>query len=87
MNSSLGNLDGSTIERFLKHQEELLGLIRKSLLININRNFVPVEFMKLLKMNLGDALQFVVVHERRHLVQAGKVKTTLEALRTPALKI
>jgi hypothetical protein len=43
--------------------------------------------MKILKMNLGDALQFVIVHERRHFVQAVKVKATLETLRTPALKI
>ena len=87
MNPSQGTLDGTTIERFLKHQEDLLKLIHKSGIVNINRNYVPVEFMKLLKMNLGDALQFVIVHERRHIEQAGKVKATLHMLNTPALKI
>jgi len=86
MKPSQGKLDG-TIERFLKHQDELLRLIHKSAFLNINRNYIPVEFMKLLKMNLGDALQFVIVHERRHIEQACKVKTTLDALNTPALKI
>jgi len=87
MNPSQGTLDGTTIERFLKHQEDLLKLIHKSGIVNINRNYVPVEFMKLLKMNLGDAFQFVIVHERRHIEQAGKVKATLHMLNTPALKI
>ncbi|MBA4055707.1 MAG: DinB family protein, partial [Marivirga sp.] len=36
----------------------------------LNKSHVPVEFMKLLKMNLGDALTFVIVHEQRHISQA-----------------
>jgi uncharacterized damage-inducible protein DinB len=55
--------------------------------VNLNKIGVPVEFVRLLKMNLGDALQFVIVHERRHALQAIAVLRRTHHTPERALKI
>jgi hypothetical protein len=87
LNPINSKLDKKVITEFLKHQQQLKSLVEQAEKSNLNSVKVPVEFLKLLKMNLGDALQFIVVHEQRHLIQLqnilAKVKHSLE----PALKV
>ena len=66
-------LDKSVITQFLTYQQELLGFIATAKTKNINQRKVPVEFFKLMKMKIGDALAFVVTHEQRHILQAQEV--------------
>jgi hypothetical protein len=76
MNPMVGlqsKLDRSGIHEFVKHQHELLRILDAAKRADLNRSNVPVEFLRLLKMRLGDALQFVIVHEQRHLIQARNV--------------
>jgi hypothetical protein len=87
MNPSHGSLKKEVIERFLKNQEELLDIVNEAAKIDLNKASIPVEFLKILRMNLGDALQFVVVHEQRHIRQAHRARANAETLMTPALKI
>lgn len=63
-----------TLTEFLQHQEELLQLLTDAKEVNINKKKVPVEFLRLLKMKIGDALAFIVVHQQRHVQQALRVK-------------
>ena len=62
-----------TISKFLAYQQELLTLLEQAKSKNINQRKVPVEFFKLMKMKIGDALAFVITHEQRHILQAQTV--------------
>lgn len=66
-------LDKEVIEEFLKHQYSLLLMLEQAKRINISKNAVPVEFLRWLKMKIGDTFIFVIVHEQRHLQQAQRV--------------
>jgi hypothetical protein len=87
MNPSQGALKKEVMEIFLRNQDELLEIVNEASKIDLNKASIPVEFLKILRMNLGDALQFVVVHEQRHIKQAHRVRSNAESLLTPALKI
>ena len=63
-------LTKDTITQFLDYQQDLLLLLDLAKDKNINQRKVPVEFFKLMRMKIGDALAFVVTHEQRHILQA-----------------
>jgi hypothetical protein len=77
MNPSNSQLDLRTIEEFLKHQIELLQLLNNAQSANLNKKAIPVEFFRLLKLRIGETLEFVVLHQERHLQQALRVKQQL----------
>ena len=87
MNPTEGSLKKEVIVRFLRNQQELLDILELASKVDLNKASIPVEFFKILRMNLGDALQFVIVHEQRHLKQAAAVRSNVETLLTPALRI
>ena len=72
-------LDKTVLTQFLTYQQELLSFIATAKSKNINQRKVPVEFFKLMKMKIGDALTFVVTHEQRHILQAQGVLKKLTA--------
>ncbi len=78
MNPRSYTLSVAVLAKFLQNQEELLGLIREASSVNLNEVSIPVEFMNLLRMNIGDALQFVVIHEKRHVHQAQRIRLKSE---------
>jgi len=71
-------LDKTIVTQFLTYQQELLTMIALAKTKNINQRKVSVEFFKLMKMKIGDALAFVVTHEQRHILQAQEVLRKLE---------
>lgn len=76
MNPLIGvasKLNRSSVHEFLKHQHALLRILDSAKRADLNRANIPVEFFRLIKMRLGDALQFVIVHQQRHLIQARNV--------------
>lgn len=75
MNPSGSRLGREVLSEFLSHQTELLALLARAHHADLNRKAVPVEFFRLLKLRLGEALEFVVVHQQRHLQQALRAKT------------
>ena len=87
MNPTEGSLKKEVIGRFLRNQRELLNILDLASKVDLNKASISVEFLKILKINLGDALQFVIVHEQRHLKQAVAVRSNVETLLTPALRI
>ncbi|NDK56929.1 DinB family protein [Pontibacter fetidus] len=74
MNPANSALGPATIEEFLKHQQDLLQLLQAAKNTNLNKKAIPVEFFKLLKMRIGETLEFVVTHQDRHVQQALRVK-------------
>lgn len=63
------NLD-SVVSTFIQHLENMLGLLTKAKYKNLKKNSVPTSISPLLKINPGDALVFLLTHNRRHLEQA-----------------
>jgi len=63
---------------FDQHQARLLELLVAAQAVDLNRKAVPVEFFRLLKLRVGEALEFVVVHQQRHLQQAQRVRAALQ---------
>jgi uncharacterized damage-inducible protein DinB len=66
-------LTRDVLTTFLNDQQRILRLIEKSFQLDVTKSLVPVEFFKLLKMNMAETLEFVIVHEQRHLIQAENV--------------
>lgn len=81
-NPPLPKVRANAIQVFLEYQEQFLTLLAEAEGININKVKVPVEFFKLLKLRLGDCIEFMVVHQQRHLQQALKVLTAYQATAT-----
>ena len=84
MNPAGSKLSKDILHEFITHQQELLALLNETEHKDLNNGKVAVEFLKLLTLTLGDAFQFVIVHEQRHLLQAlnairvqSKAKSTL----------
>ncbi|MEJ8758468.1 DinB family protein [Pontibacter sp. H259] len=79
MNPANSQLSTATINEFLKHLQNLQNLLQNARTANLNKKAIPVEFFKLLKMRIGEILEFVVTHQERHLQQALRVKQELSA--------
>ncbi len=72
-------LGREVLTEFDQHQARLLELLAQAHRADLNRKAVPVEFFQLLKLRLGEALEFVVVHQQRHMQQARRGQATLRA--------
>ena len=73
------HLGREVLAEFDQHQTYLLELLAQAYHADLNRAAVPVEFFRLLKLRLGEALEFVVVHQQRHVQQAQRVQAALRA--------
>jgi uncharacterized damage-inducible protein DinB len=80
MNPASSALSRSVLETFLSDQERLLSIIRKATGSNIYRKSVAVEFFKLLRMTVAETIEFTIVHEQRHLLQAQRLLPAAQAL-------
>lgn len=66
-------LSREVLTEFDQHQAHLLELITLARTADLNRKVVPVEFFRFLKLRIGEALEFMVVHQQRHVQQAQRV--------------
>lgn len=87
MNPESSVFDKSVLTEFLQHQRDIMTILNKAQGVNVNAKKVPVEFFKLLKMTIAEALQFVVVHEQRHIGQALRVLASIETNKAPVLAL
>jgi hypothetical protein len=66
------------VARFIAHLENLLALCRKARWKKLEKSSVSTSIASCLKINAGDALGFVIVHNRRHLRQVEGWQGTFE---------
>ncbi len=67
------NLDAkATVAEYINQQERMLKILRMAYVKDIQPIKIPISIAKFLKLNLGDALQFLVVHNERHIQQANR---------------
>ena len=69
-NPSNKNLSITTINRFLKQQEQLVNLLNQCRSIDLTRTKAAISLTNLVKLRLGDTLRFFCYHIERHVVQA-----------------
>lgn len=62
--------DKKVIGDFLQHQRRLEKILDKAATVNLAKTKTKIEIMPLLKLHLGDFLQFFIYHQTRHLAQA-----------------
>lgn len=58
------------VAEFLKSQEEMLVILKQSEEVDLRKVKIPTSISKMVKLRLGDCLQYVVFHNERHLYQA-----------------
>lgn len=63
-------IQGTDIETFEKDQLHLLTILTKAEEVNLRKVKVPISISKIIRLRLGDALQFVIYHNERHMQQA-----------------
>jgi len=67
-------LDGhAVVAEFIRQQEVLLNCIGCARGADLNGTRIPVSIARWLTLKLGDVLQFVVMHDERHIRQAKSV--------------
>ncbi|ASS50875.1 MAG: hypothetical protein A3D31_15625 [Candidatus Fluviicola riflensis] len=72
-NPAHSNLSVTTIERFLKQQEQLLRLLEMAKHVDLTHTKTSISISKMIKLRLGDTLRFYVYHIERHILQAERI--------------
>lgn len=65
--------EADVIDEFLEQQQVLLDILALSREVDITKPKVSVQIAKLLKLNLGEFINFMCHHQRRHMDQALEV--------------
>jgi len=61
--------------RFNEHQEKLIELMKEADGLDINRLKISSPVSNLLKFRIGECFQFLLLHQRRHFLQAKNLTT------------
>ncbi|MBS1665105.1 MAG: DinB family protein [Bacteroidetes bacterium] len=73
-----GAVDGrEELESFLRKCDAMDDILRHASGKNLRRIKIPVHFLGVLKVRLGDTLRILVAHGERHLLQAQRVLVTV----------
>jgi hypothetical protein len=68
------------LQRFLQQCDSLDDILRHVSTKDLQGIRIPLTFVKLLKLRLGDNLRFIIAHNERHLLQAHRVMKVLLAI-------
>jgi DinB superfamily len=60
------------VAEFINQQERLLKILRESANKDLQKIKIPISIARFFKLHLGDALQFLIVHNERHIQQANR---------------
>lgn len=60
----------AVIATFIEQQEQLLQLLEKAKVADLNTIRVPISISKFIRLKLGDVFMFLVAHNHRHVLQA-----------------
>jgi hypothetical protein len=58
------------VAEFIEQQEAMLRYLTEAKNYDLNKVRVPLSIFKLITFKLGDAFQFIIVHNERHILQA-----------------
>jgi len=66
------DLSLSTLQQFGTYQEQTLDLLESALTVDLAKTKCGISIAPWLKIRLGDAFRVVIMHNRRHMIQALK---------------
>lgn len=72
-NPAHSDLPITTLERFLKQQERMVGLLRMARGVDLTKAKTPITLTKFVKLRAGDTFRFVIYHIERHIAQAERL--------------
>lgn len=72
------NLNRNVIQQFINQQLEIIELLNKSSVVDLNKVKTAISITKLLKLKLGDTFRFVINHNIRHVEQIKRVLNARE---------
>jgi uncharacterized damage-inducible protein DinB len=75
--------EDDSVMNFLKNQLELGYILNSAKHVNLRKVKIPISISKIIRLRLGDALQFVIYHNERHIQQ---IKNTISQPGFPAKK-
>jgi hypothetical protein len=81
MNPANSSLGSDVFQKFMSDQQRMKTLLEELSKVDANAKAVRVEFFKLLKMTIAEALEFLIVHQQRHMMQALDIKAKILATR------
>lgn len=70
-------VDASVLDRFLRSNEAARDLVRRASAYDVNRIRFVNPFVPILRLTVGTGLEIVWKHQRRHLLQADRVRKLL----------
>lgn len=62
----------AVVSTFIQHLENMLILLKQAAHKNLGKNSVKTSISSWIKINPGDAIQFLLTHNKRHLEQASR---------------
>jgi hypothetical protein len=77
MNPLNSSLSADVFKKFISNQQRMETLLGELSNVDANAKVVRVEFFKLLKMTIAEALEFLIVHQQRHMLQAFEIKAKI----------
>ncbi|MBT29000.1 MAG: hypothetical protein CMO01_04990 [Thalassobius sp.] len=77
MDTSNALVNKNTLLVFIAWQQRLFKAINELKNTDLNKRKIPVEFFKMLKLKTGDILQFIIMHQQRHILQALEKKSKI----------
>ena len=60
------------VARFIQQQEDLLLLLRKAEVANLELIRIPISITRFIRLRLGDTFEFMIMHDERHIRQADR---------------
>jgi hypothetical protein len=79
MNPANSALNSEIFQKLFLDQQRIKNLLQGILNVDANAKVVRVEFFKLLKMTIAEGLEFLIVHQQRHMIQALDIKAKIFA--------
>ncbi|MCQ9636330.1 DinB family protein [Chryseobacterium sp. WG14] len=73
MNPIHSQLNKSVIDEFIRQQKQMFELLEKAGHIDLEKTKTGISISKWISLKLGDTFRFVIYHNERHIIQAGKV--------------
>jgi DinB superfamily len=73
-------IDPSVLDSFLRSNDDVRTLIRRASAYDVNRIRFVNPFVPVIRFTVGTGFEVTCRHERRHLLQAGRVKQRMSSL-------
>jgi hypothetical protein len=58
---------------FVENQTALIDLLNAARNVNLKKVKIPISISKIVRLRLGDAFQFVIYHNERHMQQIKRI--------------